>query len=384
MTKKPSRMVDAAELRGVNFTDEGYIEVEALSVRTGIQMYHSSELGIGDEGDSFDVAVWRPEEEVFAIDSVSSFARKPITFGHPPVLVDANNWAAYAVGDTDGEVLREGERLRIPMTIRKGSAVQSVKDGIRELSAGYTCDLEWTSGVTPSGEHYDAIQRNIRANHVAIVPRGRAGEGIRIGDSAGKWGAAPITVSDKKEDYMSNALKTVVLGDTAVNVPVADAAIIDAWKAAQVKALADAQTKFDKDMATKDAELVKAQTELADTKKLIPTADALSKMVADRAALLDTAKKLSPKIDFTKMSDAEIRKAVVVDRRGAEMADKSEAYIDASFDILAADASASKPVVDGLHTALNDQRLKADDSDPREAYRKMLADGWKTPTQKEA
>lgn len=379
------RFVDTVPLSGVNFTDEGYLEAEAFTVRTGIQMYGSKELQL--DGAWRLVPIYRPPEEVFDKESVASFARKPVTLDHPPVLVTTDNWAQYAVGDVDSEIMRDGERLRMGITLRRKDAVQKVRDGVmRQLSAGYTCDIDWTAGVTPQGEPYEGVQRNIRGNHVAIVETGRAGKEFRIGDAAGaeNWGAAPITVGDIKEDSMSNALKTVVLGDTAVNVPVADAAIIDAWKLAQTKAMNDAQAKFDKDMATKDAELVKAKEDLAEAQKKIPTGDTLSKMVADRAALLDTAKKLSPKLDLTKLSDADIRKAVVVDRRGAEMKDKSDVYIDAAFDILVAD---HKPATtDGVHTEMT--RLAKDTGQPvldhNAQYRKDIAEMWKTPAKQEA
>jgi len=50
------------------------------------------------------------------------------------------------------------------------------------LSMGYTTDIDWTAGVTPKGEAYDGVQRNIRANHLAFVPQARGGEKLRFGD----------------------------------------------------------------------------------------------------------------------------------------------------------------------------------------------------------
>ena len=47
---------------------------------------------------------------------------------------------------------------------------------------GYTMDLDTTAGVTPSGEQYDAVQRKLRMNHLALVPRARGGSNLRMGD----------------------------------------------------------------------------------------------------------------------------------------------------------------------------------------------------------
>lgn len=99
--------------------------------------------------------------------------------------------------------------------VSDGPTIKLIEDGKRELSAGYTCDLDWTPGKTPSGEAYDAVQKNIRINHVAIVQRGRAGQQVRIGD-ASKWGAAPISTMDKEKVTMSDALRTVVVDGLSV------------------------------------------------------------------------------------------------------------------------------------------------------------------------
>ena len=53
------------------------------------------------------------------------------------------------------------------------------KSGFKELSLGYNLDLDETPGVW-QGEHYDAIQRNIRINHLALVREARAGDQARL------------------------------------------------------------------------------------------------------------------------------------------------------------------------------------------------------------
>ncbi len=40
-----------------------------------------------------------------------------------------------------------------------------------------------TPGVTPNGEPYDGIMRDIIGNHVALVERGRAGSDVLVADS---------------------------------------------------------------------------------------------------------------------------------------------------------------------------------------------------------
>lgn len=172
---------DAVELAGTRTTADGYLVAEARAVRAGIQIYTGDEVG---RPDLATVRVYRPPTEVFATDSLTSFGHSPVTIDHPPVAVTADNWRDHAVGETSGEVLRDGEWLRIPLILKDRAAIDAVRSGQRQLSAGYTCELDWTAGVTPSGETYDAVQRRIRGNHLAIVQHARAGTMARIGDSA--------------------------------------------------------------------------------------------------------------------------------------------------------------------------------------------------------
>jgi hypothetical protein len=48
------------------------------------------------------------------------------------------------------------------MMLRDGAAIQA---GRQRRPVGYDCDIDWTPGVTDSGERYDAVQRNIKTNH---------------------------------------------------------------------------------------------------------------------------------------------------------------------------------------------------------------------------
>src|SRR5690606_19868458 len=137
---------------------------------------------------------------------------------HPDEPVTADNWKQYAVGQTGDEIARDGTFIRVPMMVADGDAIKAIEGGKQELSAGYSCDLAFEPGTSPDGQAYDAIQKNIRANHVAIVDRGRAGNQVRIGDDAKAWGAAPIRpTTDKETITMSDALRTVVVDGLSVS-----------------------------------------------------------------------------------------------------------------------------------------------------------------------
>lgn len=59
----------------------------------------------------------------------------------------------------------------------------SIDHGKRELSLGYRCNYDWTPGVF-NGISYDAVQRCIRGNHLALVAQGRMGPDVAVLDSS--------------------------------------------------------------------------------------------------------------------------------------------------------------------------------------------------------
>src|SRR5699024_6017608 len=175
-TARPGGMMQFTDIYALDkssrMTDDGYLVTSVKAARTGIQDYRGDE--VGKPGKDV-VRIYRPEEEVFSAASMGSYSYHPMTDDHPDEMVDADNWREYAVGFVGGDVARDGDYIRVPLAVMDAKTRDKVRDGKRELSMGYTADMDWTPGETESGEHYDAVQRNIRINHVALVDKGRAG-----------------------------------------------------------------------------------------------------------------------------------------------------------------------------------------------------------------
>ncbi|ULJ73604.1 DUF2213 domain-containing protein [Rhizobium gallicum] len=359
---------DAVTVAGTRRRDDGYLVADARIARTGIQTYLGSEVG---KPDMSTVKVYRPGSEVFADDTLKSAAHRPVTNDHPPELVTSENWKKYSVGQTSDEITGEGIFIRVPLMVSDEAAIKDIEAGKQELSAGYTCDLDFTAGVTPTGEAYDAIQKNIRINHVAVVRAGRAGSKVRIGDGVAPWGIAPLTSDQKPHEEKIMTLKTVTVDGIPVEVTDQGATVIGTLQTrladANIK-FADAEKAHQAALAAKDADLAKKDAEIDAMKaKVLSDAD-LDKRVQARADLIALATSIAKDVKTTGLSDAAIRKAVVAAKLGdAAIADKAEAYIDARFDILAEDAKKSggsdpfaRVVSDGLkptgdaHTQAND------------------------------
>lgn len=157
-------------------TVEGYLVCRNVPIaRTGAQEYTARELMLDGDPER-PVVVDRRPEDVFEPAVLGSFEGKPVTDGHPPENVGPENYAAYSRGHVQN-VRREGDFIVADLYINDKALASDIQNGVkREVSCGYTCNY------VPDGAGYR--QERIRGNHVAVVPRGRAGHEVAIQDHA--------------------------------------------------------------------------------------------------------------------------------------------------------------------------------------------------------
>jgi len=349
------QFTDAVTVSGTRRTSDGYLVAEAKAVRTGIQLYLGDEVG---KPDMQVVRVYRPEEEVFSDASLQSFTHAPVTDDHPKESVTSANWKDLAVGEVSTAAKKDGEWVWLPLILKDAKAISKVEGDKRELSAGYTCELVWGDGVTPSGEAYDAKQTNIKINHLAIVDRARAGSQARIGDGAISWGAAPISTTDKETVTMTDALRTVVVDGLSVQTTDQGAqAIAKLQKDLESSAakIVSLDTAHSAAIAAKDQEIGTLKADLKKAQDAAMKPEDVDRLVADRAALVQTVKAIDSKIEI-KGSDADLRRAAVKAKLGDDMVkDASDDMITGMFKAIAKDVKPADPfaavVKDGLSHA---------------------------------
>lgn len=333
------KFLDRATVGAVKETKEGYLVATSRVARTGVQEYYARELG--DAAAHLDpnqvVRVYRHPDQVFHKDSLATITRLPVTIDHPKEDVTADNWAKLAVGEIGDAYSTEPEWIVVNPMLKDAAAVNAARTTHQELSMGYSCNIV----KARDGLDADFEVTDIRYNHLAIVPRARAGDKAKIGDN---WGASPINdyetggTPNNQGGQMAD-LKTIVLGDAAVQVAVADAQAIEAFKAATTKQLADAKALADakdEQIGQLKAELVKAQ----DAAKI--DIDAL---VAARTELVAQVKAVDAAIDVTGKTDAQLRKEAVAKKMGdAAIVGVSDAEISGMFKVLAAAGAQANPV----------------------------------------
>ena len=157
-------------------TPEGFLICKDVPIaRTGPQDYLARELQLDGDPDRL-ITVQRHPEDVFEEATLASFEGKPICDGHPPENVGPENYAAYTKGHVQN-VRRDGDYIVADLYINDANLANEVRNNVkREVSCGYLCNY------VPDGAGYR--QERIRGNHVAVVPKGRAGAAVAIHDTA--------------------------------------------------------------------------------------------------------------------------------------------------------------------------------------------------------
>lgn len=350
---------DVGEFRA-SVNDDGYLEDTPVVGRVGIQEYVNPDGSIRRE--------LRPPDEVFDADSLASFKGKPITLGHPG-HVNAKNAKKFQVGTIMDAANQDGDRVRVPIMVHADEAINQAKRGrAKQLSLGYLLYLDETPGVW-NGQPYDAIQRNIRINHLALVPKARAGGVATLNlDGDEVFNADDDDNNQPKGKEMQKIrLDSGLEYDAAPEVAVAYQALKqDAADAANK--LADAETKITTLTAERDT--LKADASDFEAKLVKAREDAAQEIKA-RIELEAQAARHGIKCDG--LDDIAVKKAVIGKLKpGINLDGKNDTYIGVAFDM----SVESAPMARQRQTANQDKAEFTQDEKPpsaKSAREKMIA-----------
>ena len=126
--------------------------------------------------------VYRPAEEIRK--AADTFKLVPLVDNHTMIGKDFTPAEEKGVHGVLGEEIKEKDGvLYADVKIFSESLKNLIQNGKKELSLGYFCEYDLTPGEY-HGVHYDAVQRSLRGNHIALVDNGRMGHDVRVMDSA--------------------------------------------------------------------------------------------------------------------------------------------------------------------------------------------------------
>lgn len=388
------RLVDRVSISDMALSPEGYLRVRARMSRHGIQDYHGYE--IGQEPPEKVFRIYRPADEVFSDEALASFRLKPVTDGHPFDGVTAETWTKEARGIIAEDVRRDGDHMVATLLITDADIANRIqRNGSVELSCGYDCELDITPGFTASAQTYDAVQRSIRGNHVAIVEQGRCGPSCSTQADGGDAmptlkdcpGESRCSCQRKNSEDQDMTKKTVTIDGKTLEVTAEVAAVIDGLvakldaAASEGKAIKDAAAELRKVVedhtAVKADEIAALKAKVAELEGKVPTADALDAMAEERASVIADARKIDINVETKGKSLSDIRKAAVAKVLGdkaSTLDGKSDDYISARFESLV-DAASNTP--DPVANAMRKSDGKAAEPKGRAAYLDSLSSAWK-------
>ena len=400
---------DYGQVTKSEITDEGYLKVWCKAARVGTQLY--------TRGDGTQVREYRPEDEVSNPDSLASFGMKAVTLNHPKVLLDSKTTKLHQVGHAGSHVRFSDGFVEVALVITDQDAIDAIQRGdAQEVSAGYRVDYDPTPGVTPNGESYDGIQRNIKVNHIALVARGRAGREARLLlDSCDRNDAVADIEPPSNSPVISMA--RITLDGLDIELPADAAGAVQSFVKETGRAQAELQQKLDAQeekiqaVVTEKTEaqdrIDASQERIAELEKQLAEAVAASEQRDDAAEIndavnkrLEALNKFAPIMPEDYKFDGEDEAQIMA--IAYQNVFEKEARSDASADYLLG-------VLDGVLAAMEDieedqEEVKADSEfvpeedgsnvaevraaiaqvqasekfDAKDSYRERLVNGWKS------
>jgi hypothetical protein len=350
------------------YTDEGYLIVPATISRPGTQTYKAIELvptedhlpmGLRPEDP---ITVYRPPEEVFKAESVNSFKNIAVTNNHPPEFLNSKNYKKYSVGIVLSDVETVDGHVKGTIKITDYETINEIKDGKVDISAGYHSNVYFEEGETPEGEPYQAIQKDISGNHVAVVMRGRAGSEVKLADGLEEPSARSEKLASEGVKRSSGSEASETLGGTAEEeeeefgadgVPGSNTSNVFGDKEVITEStdVEDGKIKDMKELTMKLEDAIAEIKELTNANEKLSSQvldqAGLDSLVEDRMTLIDACSKLVDGMEYIGKSNLEIKKEVLTSKMaGMNLEDKSSDYVNAAFDVMKASLN---DTVEGKH-----------------------------------
>ncbi len=302
---------------------------EALLCSTGILEYTHADDPTIPPGQTHRVLV---DDETLADSQwIDSLKLVPITLSHPDNLdINVNDNREKRVGQVGSAVRFADGRLVADWVVDTSEGMTALRSGARGLSLGYDCEEVAESGTHPVFGEYHAVQRNRRANHLALLlnetPRSatarlrvdsKGGSGMDWTDLMGALGAEGIAFSVAKDADVNEVAKAIAGARRR-----GDAAKVEAETAGLRANVTDLEAKL-KEATDK---LSEATEQIAAVRR--GDAAVLTAAIADREKVMGLAKihKVEVKSDI---GTSAIKEAIIRRVDAAAPAEMSADFMDA-------------------------------------------------------
>lgn len=212
---------DRASVR--TFDEDGRLHIKLTHIsKATVNPYKGSEIPgwqeLGLDPDKVYQLLRDPDELERA---APTFNNLPLLDTHIPVDVDEPQ-KQFIIGSTGTDAVFEKPYLDNSLVIWTSDGIEGVESEERqEISCAYHYEPDMTPGVY-EGQRYDGVMRNIRGNHVALVPEGRAGPDVVVADGAMKGDSVTmrtIATDPSVSGKQHRAMEAAAHGHSDLGIP---------------------------------------------------------------------------------------------------------------------------------------------------------------------
>lgn len=180
--------------------DSGFWKIENNPItKAGVYPYLGRQISPKLEPNKI-YYVYRPLSELTNPETIESFNVVPMINDHEMIGEGFTPYDKRPAGGILFNPVANDKGLNGDLKIYSDKLKNEIKSGKKELSLGYFCDYELSEGEF-NGQRYDAIQRNIRGNHIALVNKGRMGSDVRVYDHAITMDSMDVVIDDIKAKW---------------------------------------------------------------------------------------------------------------------------------------------------------------------------------------
>ncbi len=322
---------DRATVRSIDQDGHLRVEITPLS-KANVCPYYGREIPdwklLGLEPERL-YQLYRDPEELRA--GAETFAGKPLLLIHTAVSA-GDHPREVTVGAVGDDVVFDPPYLKAPLTVWDGEAIALIDSGERkELSSSYRYRADMTPGTAPDGTNYDGVMREIRANHVALVERGRAGSDVLVQDSMPAGLAATIPNSgtpaagSKRAAAQDREKETAMADKSAKDAKARDEGLMGKLEDLLKEKLSDDEMEsLRAKFASDEDETEEERKEREAKEKAAADEEAERQKAADEEAERDEEEK---KANDKKAMDAAIEAAVVAERGNQNAIREAERFV---------------------------------------------------------
>ena len=194
-----------------NYDLNGWPEIKDNPIsRVGVFEYLGSSINAPEPDRVY--RVYRPESELSDQKCIESFQLLPWIIEHE-MLGDeetpAERKGIHGVIGQDVYYDPDSKMLKGNIKVFSDHHKSLIDSGKKELSLGYRCKYQFNKSGQYNGQPFDAIQTNIRGNHLASVEEGRMGPSVAVLDSQTvTFDSGEFTAMDTKKSTSNKKEKT--------------------------------------------------------------------------------------------------------------------------------------------------------------------------------